>query len=85
MTHFPIEVVSRAYICAHASAPSMDGPSLCVMCVIRIMRCGSIMPDPTFGHAAEYAEIVRLAWSLSIRAVERLGELMASEDPRGRL
>src|SRR5712691_9632793 len=34
------------------------------------------------GHAAEYGEVVRLARSLSIRAVERLGELMESEDER---
>src|SRR5713101_5500038 len=34
------------------------------------------------GHAAEYGEVIRLARSLSIRAVERLGELMESEDER---
>src|SRR6266566_5659482 len=34
------------------------------------------------GHAAEYGEVIRLARSLSIRAVERLGESMESEDER---
>ena len=34
------------------------------------------------GLAAEYGEVVRLARALSIRAVERLAELMESEDER---
>ncbi len=34
------------------------------------------------GHAAEYGEVVRLAKSLSVRAIERLGELMESDDER---
>ena len=34
------------------------------------------------GHTAEFGEIVRLARQLSVRAVERLGELMESEDER---
>ena len=33
-------------------------------------------------HAAEYGEVVRRARELSIRAVERLAELMESEDER---
>jgi len=34
------------------------------------------------GHAAEYGEVVELARSLSVRAIERLGELMESDDER---
>jgi hypothetical protein len=34
------------------------------------------------GQAAEYGEVVRLARSLTMRAIERLGELMESEDER---
>lgn len=34
------------------------------------------------GQAAEYGEVVRLARSLSIRAVERIGELIESDDER---
>jgi hypothetical protein len=34
------------------------------------------------GHTAEYGEVVGLARSLSARAIERLGELMESEDER---
>jgi hypothetical protein len=34
------------------------------------------------GHTAEYGEVVALAQALSIRAMERLGELLESEDER---
>jgi hypothetical protein len=34
------------------------------------------------GHTAEYGEVVALARSLSPRAIERLGQLMESEDER---
>src|SRR5438128_7446343 len=34
------------------------------------------------GQAAEYGDVIRLARALSLRAVERLGELMESEDER---
>src|SRR5260370_42625834 len=34
------------------------------------------------GQTGEYGEVVRLAQSLSVRAIERLGELMESEDER---
>jgi hypothetical protein len=34
------------------------------------------------GQTAEYGEVVGLARSLSVRAIERLGELMESEDER---
>jgi hypothetical protein len=34
------------------------------------------------GQTAEYGDVVRLARSLSLRAVDRLGELMESEDER---
>ena len=34
------------------------------------------------GQTADYGEVVRLARSRSVRAIERLGELMESEDER---
>src|SRR6266851_8925964 len=34
------------------------------------------------GQTAEYGDVVRLAQSLSLRAIERLGELVESEDER---
>ena len=34
------------------------------------------------GHAAAYGEVVKLARQLSVRAMERLSELMESEDER---
>lgn len=34
------------------------------------------------GHSAEYGEVMRLARALSVRAVERLGELLESDDER---
>jgi len=34
------------------------------------------------GQTAEYGDVLRLAQSLSVRAIERLGELMESEDER---
>jgi hypothetical protein len=34
------------------------------------------------GHTAEYGEVVALAKALSVRAIERLGELMESTDER---
>jgi hypothetical protein len=34
------------------------------------------------GHAAEYGEVIKLARQFSVRAIERLGELMESEDER---
>jgi hypothetical protein len=34
------------------------------------------------GHTAEYGEVVALAQALSMRAMERLGELLESEDER---
>ena len=34
------------------------------------------------GHGGEYGEVLRLARSLSLRAVERLGELLESPDER---
>src|ERR1700681_4033900 len=34
------------------------------------------------GHAAEYGEVINLARQFSVRAMERLGELMESEDER---
>src|SRR5256885_919773 len=37
--------------------------------------------NPT-GHTAAYGEVVKLAHQLSVRAVERLAELMESEDER---
>jgi hypothetical protein len=34
------------------------------------------------GHTAEYGEVIKLARDLSLRAVERLGELVESDDER---
>jgi hypothetical protein len=34
------------------------------------------------GHAAEYGEVIKLARRFSVRAMERLGELMESDDER---
>src|ERR1700689_1063504 len=34
------------------------------------------------GHAAEYGEVNKLARQFSVRAMERLGELMESQDER---
>jgi hypothetical protein len=34
------------------------------------------------GHTAEYGDVIKLAQDFSLRAMERLGELMESEDER---